>query len=56
MFDSLRQLVTQLLALLQVRIELPYSLFPANGEMCLIVKDPQRVYKDRVRYSLAVLP
>ena len=33
----------------QVRIELPYSLFPSNGEVCLIVKDPQRVYKDRVR-------
>jgi hypothetical protein len=35
----------------QVRIELPYSLFPVNGEVCLIVKDPQRVYKDRVRYA-----
>jgi hypothetical protein len=38
---------------LQVRIDLPYSLFPANGEMCLIVKDPQRVYKDRVSRAVA---
>jgi hypothetical protein len=39
----------------QVRIELPHSLFPANGEICLIVKDPQRVYKDRVRGAQPVV-